>query len=141
MREIVVRQVEGDAYDMDVKGRHTLRFDQPERAGGTDTGPSPTDVWVGTLGACVAYYAGKYLRSHGLGGGVTVTTTYKAGIGPHRVTKIDVRVEAPGVPPEHREAFDAALHDCTVHHSLQQPPQISIGRIDAGTDDAGAVHA
>lgn len=129
MREIVVTQVAGDAYDMDVKGAHIIRFDQPERVGGTDTGPSPTDVWVGALGACVAYYAGKYLRTHGLGGGITATTTYKAGIGPHRVTKIDVRVDAPGVPAEHREAFESALAGCTIHHSLEQSPTVSISTV------------
>ncbi len=65
-REMVIRSVAGDAYDMDVKG-HTIRVDQPEVAGGTNTGPSPTDLWVASLGGCVAYYAGKYLRDHGLG--------------------------------------------------------------------------
>jgi putative redox protein len=126
VREIVVTQAGGDAYDMDIKGRHTIRFDQPESAGGTDTGPNPTDVWVGALGACVAYYAGKYLRTHNLGGGATVTTTYKAGIGPNRVTKIDINVDAPAVGPDHRAGFDEALHGCTVHHSLEQPPQVRI---------------
>jgi uncharacterized OsmC-like protein len=82
------------------------------------------------LGACVAYYAGKYLRTHGLEGGVTVTTTYKAGIGPHRVTKIDASVDAPGVPDEHREAFMESISSCTVHHSLMQPPQVSISLDD-----------
>jgi uncharacterized OsmC-like protein len=124
-REIVVRSVAGDAYDMDVKG-HQVRVDQPEFAGGTNTGPTPTDLWVASLAGCVAYYAGKYLREHDLPDDVTVRTVYKMAIGPARVGRVQMTVEAPGLPDDHRTAFDAAIGHCTVHNSLVQPPTVEI---------------
>jgi uncharacterized OsmC-like protein len=124
-REIVVRSVAGDAYDMDVKG-HQVRVDQPEFAGGTNTGPTPTDLWVASLAACVAYYAGKYLRDNALPTEVTVRTVFKMAIGPARVSRIQMTVDAPGLPEEQRAAFDEAISHCTVHNSLHQPPAVEI---------------
>lgn len=129
-REIVVTSAGGDAYDMDVKG-HLVRVDQPEFAGGTNTGPTPTDLWVASLAGCVAYYAGKYLREHELPTDVTVRTIFKMGIGPARVSRIQMTVDAPGLPEEHRAAFDEAVSHCTVHNSLHEPPAVEIARADA----------
>jgi putative redox protein len=35
-------------------GHHTLLADEGTAAGGTDTGPSPTAMWLSSLGACTA---------------------------------------------------------------------------------------
>lgn len=93
---------------------------------GADVFPNPTDVWVAALGACVAYYAGKYLRAHYLLPGVTVTTTFKMGIGPARVARIEILAEAPGLAEDHREGFREAIEGCTIHNSLKSPPQVTI---------------
>ena len=51
MSTVVVRSgSDGLAQEVEV-GRHRLRADEPESAGGTDTGPSPYDFLLIALGA------------------------------------------------------------------------------------------
>lgn len=125
-REIITTRVDGDAYDVDIKGKHTVRMDQPVAAGGTDTGPNPTDAWVASLGTCVAFYAGTYLSKHDLAPDVEVITTYKMGIGPARVTRIDMTVVAPGISQEHATDFQSAIESCTIQNSLGATPIVTI---------------
>jgi putative redox protein len=54
MSEILIRHVQGDHFLVDVGG-HTLSVDQPEASGGEDRGPTPTELFVAGLAACVAF--------------------------------------------------------------------------------------
>lgn len=126
--EMDVRFVSGEAYDVDVRG-HTVRVDQPADAGGSDEGPTPTELFVASLATCVAFYAGRYLSRHGYdrdGLGVSVEFAM-ATDRPARVAAIRLAVRVPdSVPPERWAALQAVVSHCTVHNSLHQPPDVQI---------------
>jgi uncharacterized OsmC-like protein len=124
-REIVVTSRAQDAYTV-VVGPHQLVVDQPAAAGGTDLGPTPTDIFVAGLAACVAYYGGRYLRENDLPSEVTVRCRYKWAFGPNRVSKMEISVEAPGLTDEHRGGFAEAVDHCSVHNTLRQPPEVAV---------------
>ena len=53
MDEMTVRHQGGDRFEIDVRG-HRVIVDQPSGAGGSDKGPTPTELFVAGLASCVA---------------------------------------------------------------------------------------
>jgi putative redox protein len=123
-----VRFVAGEAYEVAVRG-HRLVVDQPADAGGQDSAPTPTELFVASLATCVAFYAGRYLTRHGYGrDGLAVSAGYEmAGDRPARVGGIRLIVRVPaGLPRERWAALRAVMSHCTVHNSLASPPLVTI---------------
>jgi putative redox protein len=109
-------------------GGHALRFDQPVAAGGSDAGPTPTDVFVASLAGCVAYYAERFLHRHGIAAeGLRVVTDFTMAQHPSRVGAIELSVIVPaGVPDELRAPLLAVAEHCTVHNSITTAPDVRI---------------
>ncbi|MCC9310992.1 OsmC family protein [Kitasatospora sp. RB6PN24] len=132
---IVVEHVSGDSFAVAVRG-HRMVVDQPVGDGGTDTGPTPTELFAASLVSCVAFYAGRYLARHGVdpqglrvGAGFTMATDR-----PARVSGLTVSIEVPdGLDPSRHEALLAVASHCTVHNTLHQPPTVEIGLCRSGT--------
>jgi putative redox protein len=124
---ITVRHLGGDRFTMDVRG-HTITVDQPDDAGGEDTAPTPTELFVAGLASCVAFYARRYLVRHAIpDDGLEVAMDYALGGRPTRVTDVAIRITPPaGLPAERRAAFLAVASHCTVHNTLHEPPVVDI---------------
>jgi putative redox protein len=123
-----VRFVAGEAYEVAVRG-HRLVVDQPADAGGQDSAPTPTELFVASLATCVAFYAGRFLTRHGYGrDGLAVSVGYDmASDRPARVGRIRLIVRVPaGLPPRRWAALRAVVSHCTVHNSLAVPPSVAI---------------
>lgn len=128
MSRFSVRYEEGDHYVVDIGG-HQIDIDQPVQDGGTDVGPTPTELFVAGLAACVAFYAGRYLRRHNIAAdGFEVGCTFDMSTErPARVTAIRLDLSLPkSFPSERREAFMRVVEHCTVHNSLRQPPDVTM---------------
>lgn len=125
--ELIVRHLDDDRFAIDMRG-HTLTVDQPVEAGGTDTAPTPTELFIAGLASCVAFYARRYLARHRFStAGLAVSASYDIGGRPTRVTRISVYITPPtDLPPDRRAAFMAVASHCTVHNTLTEPPQVEI---------------
>lgn len=125
---ITVEQLVGEAYEIGVRG-HRVRVDQPVEAGGQDSGPTPTELLVGALAGCVAYYAGRYLARHGITReGLAVTADFDLATDrPARITAIRIRLTLPDAFPQARlQPLLAVVTHCTVHNTLVHAPDISV---------------
>jgi uncharacterized OsmC-like protein len=122
-----VEHKEGDLFEIRVRD-HVLHVDQPRDAGGTDKAPTPTELFVVSLASCVAFYARRFLTRHGLSTeGLSVTATSAMAERPARVSEVDVTIEVPeGVPEDQRERLLAVATHCTVHNTLENPPNVKI---------------
>jgi putative redox protein len=124
---IRVDHKEGDLFEIRVRD-HLLHADQPTEAGGSDAAPSPIELFVVSLAACVAFYVRRFLTRHSLPTeGLSVVATYAMADRPARVSDINVSIEVPkGMPEEQRRRLLAVASHCTVHNTLEVPPHVTI---------------
>lgn len=131
MAKFTVTHLAGDRFQIDVRG-HQLLVDQPHRDE-EEAGPSPTELFVASLAACVGHYAGRFLRRNQQPyEGLQVDCDWTMRADEHaRVSRVAVHVTTPAPVPESlRDGLRAAMESCTVHNSLHQPPQVTIGLAD-----------
>lgn len=135
---ITVTYERGDRMAIRVRG-HDLVVDQPMDAGGEDAGPTPTELFVAGLAACVGFYSERFLRRHGAADGLSVTCDFAMSTDrPSRVASVDLRIEVPGsLRDDLRDALLRAAEHCTVHNSLRTPPAVRMEIRDGVAAPAG----
>ncbi len=128
--EVVVAHQGGDRFIATVRG-HQIIVDQPVSAGGEDTAPTPTEVFVASLATCVGFYARRYLARHDLPTeGLSVDAWFELGGRPAQVTSLVVRLTVPdGVPDDRRAPLLAMASHCTIHNTLLNPPHVDIALV------------
>jgi uncharacterized OsmC-like protein len=132
MADLVVRYEGGDRLSVAVRG-HSMTVDQRIADGGEDVGPTPTELFVSGLAACVGFYAQRFMRRHALDpAGLVVACDFDFSEGgPARVSQIRVAVTAPGLPEALHVPFVRVIEHCTVHNSLVRPPTVTIDLVEA----------
>jgi putative redox protein len=111
-----------------VARNHEIRCDQPLENGGADSGMTPPELLLASLGSCVAYYAAEYLRARNLPAtGLTVSVTAAKGQRPARLIAFRIRLNVPGLSDQrHREGILRAAKGCLIHNTLTHPATIEI---------------
>jgi len=107
---------------------HTILCDQPAENGGEDSGMTPPELLLASLGSCAAFYAVQYLKTRNLAeSGVEVSVTSEKLKSPARLGNFRIQVSCP-VPltEEHSEGLMRSVKHCLVHNTLLSPPEIAI---------------
>jgi uncharacterized OsmC-like protein len=128
MSEVIrVDHKEGDLFEIGIR-HHLIHVDQPIEAGGSDAAPTPVELFMASLASCVAHYSRRYLARHGLPAeGLSVTAEFTMADRPARVGQVHVAIDVPhGVPDGRRDALLAVASHCTVHNTLEDPPEVRI---------------
>jgi putative redox protein len=123
---IVARRVEGYAHGVELDGRHDLRVDEPPDAGGTDSGPRPTELLGASLAGCIAITVEMYANRKGWDVGeleVDVEMGYEGPV----PTSFEVGVKLPGeLDDEQRRRLLVIATRCPVHKVLAGEAHVSV---------------
>ena len=119
------RRRQGYLHDVEVAG-HSLVVDEPEAAGGTNQGPSPTRLLAGALAACTAITVEMYAARKEWELGqveVDVDMTYEGAV-PNRFA-VTLRIEC-ALDDEQIERLRVIAGKCPVHRALASETAVSI---------------
>jgi uncharacterized OsmC-like protein len=125
--EVKVSQLAGVKFSVQAR-THTIVCDQPVENHGQDSGMTPPELMLASLGSCAAYYAAEYLKTRGLSeSGVEVSVTAEKLKQPARLGNFAIQVQCPvTLTDEQREALLRSVHHCLIHNTLLAPPEIHI---------------
>lgn len=113
-------QYKGDMLFETTLGSHTLTIDVPAGMGGKNRGPTPPDVFIASLGACVGAFVANYCNKADLDArDMTVDVSFDKAEEPTRLTNISVKITLPHTACENRErALRRVAEHCPVHETI-----------------------
>ena len=116
----------GHAVEIETPGGHTVVFDEPEKRGGTDTGPTPTGMLAAALAACTVDTLKFYADRKGWdleGIQIAVETTYDG----YRPSVYRIELDLPDhLDSDQVERLTVIAGKCPVHRALTEPVEIEI---------------
>jgi uncharacterized OsmC-like protein len=125
--EVTIKHLDHVKFSIHARS-HSILCDQPAENNGEDSGLTPPELLLASLGSCAAFYAVQYLKTRNLAeSGVEATVTAEKLKQPARLGNFRVQVVCP-VPltEEQTEGLMRSVHHCLVHNTLLSPPEIAI---------------
>jgi ribosomal protein S12 methylthiotransferase accessory factor len=125
--EIHVASRDGLRIDAQL-GAFKVTTDQPVADGGTNTAPSPFDLFLASLATCAGYYVVAFCRERGLPTeGITLKMTNDWNDQKHLAETIAIHISLPDdFPEKYRRAVTRVAGMCTVKRHMDNPPAFVI---------------
>jgi ribosomal protein S12 methylthiotransferase accessory factor len=125
--EMIITFPGGQKVDSQFKG-HTVRTDQPEKAGGEGSSPSPFDLFFHSIGTCAGYYVLSFCQERDIPTeDIRVLMNTQRDSETKMVKKIDIDIQLPkGFPEKYLKAVKASADKCTVKKHILHPPAFNI---------------
>lgn len=102
---------------------------------------SPFHLLAASLAMCTYSVLDGYAHQAGLPlDGLAIHVSWELGGDPYRVTRTEMTLEWPGLPPSRREAARRVASHCTIHATLEHGGEVEtrIGEDGVGVDEGGA---
>lgn len=119
----------GGGVKVDARYRDfTIKTDQPVRAGGENSAPSPFDLFLASIATCAGYYVVAFCAERKIGAeGISLRMTWNRDAASHLIGRVLIEILLPAAFPEkYRAAVVKAASQCTVKAHLAKPPEIVV---------------
>lgn len=109
-------------------GIHEIRTDQPLNNGGTDTAPSPFDIFLASIGTCAGIYVKGFCDKRQLPSeGIKILESIEYGEDKNVPSSINLDIKLPASFPEkYRDAVINAAELCLVKKTINAKPHFEI---------------
>jgi uncharacterized OsmC-like protein len=127
MPEVRVQHLGDVRFEIEARG-HRIICDQPVDGGGRNSGMTPQEFLLASLGACAGHYAADYLRRHNLAitGTEIVVKADRIPL-PARLDRFRVMITTPAtLSNAHRNGLRRAVEHCMVQNTLLHPCAIQL---------------
>jgi putative redox protein len=125
---ITIKHEGGLCFSVQVRG-HRFLVDMPKESKGEDRGPSPADLLVSALGACMGMHMALYCQTAGINGqGMEIQLVYNLveEKGERRISVVTADVKFPEDPGPRKAALERAAQNCIVRNTLGKGPMIDL---------------
>jgi uncharacterized OsmC-like protein len=106
---------------------HHVVCDQPATKGGSDSGMTPPEFLLVSLGTCAGFYAAQYLKARALpADGLRIKVKAEKAAPPARLGRFQIEVTVPDLDSHHHTGILRAVKACLIHNTLLNAPAIDI---------------
>ena len=122
--EVTIKHLGEVKFEATARG-HRAICDQPPENGGSDSGMTPPEYLLVSLGTCAGFYAAQYLKTRSLPcQGLAVKVSAEKAAQPARLGKFRIEVTAPGLDAQQQAGLLRAVKACLIHNTLIHAPAI-----------------
>jgi uncharacterized OsmC-like protein len=122
--EVTIQHRGNVRFEASARG-HRVICDQPVDNGGADSGMTPPEYLLVSLGTCAGFYAAEYLKARSLAhGDLEVKVSAEKAKAPARLGQFRIEVTIPGLDPVHEAGVLRAVKACLIHNTLLHAPAI-----------------
>lgn len=106
----------------------TLITDQPERAGGEGSAPTPYDLFLMSIGTCAGIFVKLFCESRGLeADDIYLTQDLKFDPIKRKLAEVNIQIHVPeDFPEKYYDAVKRAAEQCSVKNTLIDPPVFNL---------------
>lgn len=118
----VTTTYKGDMLFESQLGNHIVTIDSPEAWGGKDRGPMPPQLFMSSIGSCVAVMVTRFCNEHDMDASdLKVDVEYDVADHPTRFHNVKVKINLPNTICDDscmRETLEHVVKHCPVHDSI-----------------------